>query len=91
MKIRIAKFYQAISLHNGVTWRNAITHLDTNKDPGLKMTIEPGIGLRIEGPADTVLVTFNNIASMHPERPAAKEAAAEVVKEHAPTLKKLSK
>lgn len=66
MKIKIAKFYQAISLHDGVKWNSAITHLNVEKSPGVTMTVEPGIGLKIEAPHDTVLVTFNNIASMHP-------------------------
>lgn len=71
MKIRIAKFYQAISIFDGERYRSAITHLNCDKSElvgKLEMSIEPGIGLRIETDHDTTLVTFNNIASMHPVR-----------------------
>lgn len=77
MKIRSAKFYQAVTMHDGQRYRT-ITHLNVDKPEmsgSIEMTVLDGVGLLVETEHDTTIITLNNIAFMHPIKEKTKAAS----------------
>lgn len=85
MKVTYAKFYQAISIHDGLTY-NTVTFLDADHNPkgdsslrsGQPITMElmeNAAGLIVETPTDNLIITLNNIAYMNVEKPEIKKRA----------------
>jgi len=66
MKIKALKLYQAVYLRKANEGPKLITHLNAENEVDINMEIVDGVGVLIKSPADAVIVTFNNIASMNP-------------------------
>lgn len=66
MKIRAVKFYQAISICTEDGYR-VITHLSKDRNDikgGFEIEMLEGIGIKVDTPRDSVIITFNNLASI---------------------------
>lgn len=78
MKIRKVKFYQAVTIHDGDKYKT-LTHLNLDKPEisgAIEMSVLENVGLLIETAHDSTIVTFNNIAYMHPIKEKAKPASS---------------
>lgn len=66
MKITRVKFYQAVSVFNGLKFE-LITHLnleDPKQANKVELELIPNVGLKVKTSGDSTIITLNNIAFM---------------------------